>query len=74
MELSLAEIQDATGAQLTGPVTPAQAAVMRIIGYSIDSRHIEPGDLFFAIKGEHFDGHAFIEQAFDRSAGSSDRE
>ncbi len=68
MELSLAEIQHATGAQLTGPATPAQAAAMRVIGYSIDSRHIEPGDLFFAIKGEHFDGHAFIEQTFDHSA------
>ncbi len=68
MELSLLEIQQATGAELTGPVTPAQAAAMRVIGYSIDSRHIEPGDLFFAIKGEHFNGHSFIDQTFERSA------
>ena len=25
-----------------------------------DSRQIEPGDLFIAIKGEHVDGHSFI--------------
>jgi UDP-N-acetylmuramoyl-tripeptide--D-alanyl-D-alanine ligase len=34
----------------------------------IDSRIIEPGDLFFAISGESFDGHDFTDQA--RSAGA----
>jgi UDP-N-acetylmuramoyl-tripeptide--D-alanyl-D-alanine ligase len=32
-------------------------------GYSIDSRTIRPGELFFAVKGEKFDGHDFVEQA-----------
>ena len=32
-------------------------------GVSIDSRTISEGDIFFAIKGEKFDGHDFIEQA-----------
>src|SRR3954464_5517857 len=31
-------------------------------GYSIDSRTIQPGDLFFAVKGERFDGHDFVEK------------
>ena len=26
-------------------------------GYSIDSRCIKPGELFFAVKGERLDGH-----------------
>lgn len=30
---------------------------------STDSRHIKPGELFVALKGEQFDGHDFIEQA-----------
>ena len=37
-------------------------------GYSIDSRTIQPGDLFFAIKGERFDGHDFVELALKSGA------
>src|SRR5207245_1395802 len=37
-------------------------------GVSIDSRTIEPGQVFFAIRGPHFDGHNFVEQAFERGA------
>ncbi len=32
-------------------------------GVSFDSREVEPGDLFVAMKGEHSDGHRFLEQA-----------
>lgn len=34
----------------------------------IDSRNIQTGDLFVAIKGEHFDGHEFVEDALSRGA------
>jgi UDP-N-acetylmuramoyl-tripeptide--D-alanyl-D-alanine ligase len=37
-------------------------------GYSIDSRTIQPGELFFAVKGENLDGHDFVEQALARGA------
>ena len=37
-------------------------------GVSIDSRTIQAGDCFFAIKGENFDGHDYVEQAFAKSA------
>jgi UDP-N-acetylmuramoyl-tripeptide--D-alanyl-D-alanine ligase len=33
------------------------------LGYSIDSRTIGAGDLFFAVKGERVDGHEFVETA-----------
>ena len=36
--------------------------------YSIDSRTISPGALFFAVKGERFDGHDFVEQALAKGA------
>ncbi len=37
-------------------------------GYSIDSRTIRPGELFFAVKGERMDGHDFVSQAFAKGA------
>ncbi len=37
-------------------------------GYSIDSRTVQPGELFFAVKGERLDGHDFVEQALRRGA------
>src|SRR3989475_8510560 len=36
--------------------------------YSIDSRTIQPGDLFFAVKGERLDGHDFVQQALSKGA------
>lgn len=39
-----------------------------ITGISIDSRGIQPGEAFFAIKGENFDGHAFAGAALEAGA------
>src|SRR5882724_6070185 len=36
--------------------------------YSIDSRTIKPGELFFAVKGERLDGHDFVEAALHNGA------
>jgi len=36
---------------------------------STDSRHIVPGTLFFALKGDRFDGNFFASEALDRGAG-----
>jgi UDP-N-acetylmuramoyl-tripeptide--D-alanyl-D-alanine ligase len=33
------------------------------VGYSIDSRTINAGELYFAVKGERLDGHDFVEAA-----------
>ena len=40
-------------------------------GYSIDSRTVQPGELFFAVKGERLDGHDFVHQALERGAVSA---
>jgi len=37
-------------------------------GYSIDSRTVQPGELFFAVKGERLDGHDYVEQALAKEA------
>ena len=55
-----AEIEAASGGRLEGPTFAAR-------GVSIDSRSIEPGDLFVALAGER-DGHDFIDGALQRGA------
>jgi UDP-N-acetylmuramoyl-tripeptide--D-alanyl-D-alanine ligase len=35
-------------------------------GYSIDSRTLQAGELFFAVKGERLDGHDFVAQALEK--------
>jgi len=37
-------------------------------GYSIDSRTVSPGELFFAVKGERLDGHDFVGAALEQGA------
>ncbi|HJZ23758.1 MAG TPA: Mur ligase domain-containing protein, partial [Candidatus Babeliales bacterium] len=38
------------------------------IFFSIDSRTLNPGDIFVALKGEKSDGHEFIIQALQKGA------
>jgi UDP-N-acetylmuramoyl-tripeptide--D-alanyl-D-alanine ligase len=40
----------------------------KIKGVSTDSRKIKHGEIFFAIKGERFDGHDFVGSAFKKGA------
>src|SRR5438270_256202 len=48
---------------------PAHAAGDTLTtGYSIDSRTVQPGELFFAVKGEKMDGHDFVPQAIEKGA------
>jgi UDP-N-acetylmuramoyl-tripeptide--D-alanyl-D-alanine ligase len=37
---------------------------------SIDSRTVEPGDLFWALRGERYDAHDFVQDAIDRGASA----
>ncbi len=38
----------------------------QVTGYQIDSRRIEPGELFFAIRGAKTDGHQFLQDVASR--------
>jgi UDP-N-acetylmuramoyl-tripeptide--D-alanyl-D-alanine ligase len=42
-----------------------------VTGISIDSRTIAPGEAFFAIKGDTFDGHDFVSAALARAAATA---
>ena len=63
MKLSSSEISQAIKArcwQTADEIFPA--------GYSIDSRTIQPGECFIAIRGRNFDGHQFIAEALTKGA------
>ncbi len=38
------------------------------LGYSVDSRTLAEGDLFFAVRGERMDGHDYVETALSNGA------
>lgn len=40
-------------------------------GVSIDSRTLDQGDLFFALSGPNFDGHTYVEMAFEKGAAGA---
>ena len=40
-------------------------------GFSIDTRTLEPGDLFVPLPGSQVDGHAFLAEAFGRGAAAA---
>jgi UDP-N-acetylmuramoyl-tripeptide--D-alanyl-D-alanine ligase len=62
MKLSLARAAELM--QAGGDFDPQAVAV----GYSIDSRTIQPSELFFAVRGERLDGHDFVETAMANGA------
>ncbi|MCB1508414.1 MAG: UDP-N-acetylmuramoylalanyl-D-glutamyl-2,6-diaminopimelate--D-alanyl-D-alanine ligase [Hyphomicrobiaceae bacterium] len=58
------EIAEATGAPLPQGAGP-------VLGVSIDSRTLEPGDLFVAIRGDTHDGHAHVAAALEAGAAGA---
>jgi UDP-N-acetylmuramoyl-tripeptide--D-alanyl-D-alanine ligase len=68
MNLTLAEAALGASALLEAPESYINAGSLMASGYSIDSRTVAPGELFFAVKGERFDGHDFVTAAVARGA------
>jgi UDP-N-acetylmuramoyl-tripeptide--D-alanyl-D-alanine ligase len=66
MKLQLQNIAAWMGAELRPRAgDPAEKPAT---GYSIDTRTLAPGDLFFAIRGERYDAHDFVAAALERGA------
>src|SRR4051812_29037090 len=57
------EIASATGGRVSGFSAAS--------GASIDTRTLQPGDLFFAIEGEARDGHDFVRAALEKGAAAA---
>jgi len=62
--LTLAEIAASANATPIGPLVES----VQVSRVTIDSRDARPGDLFWAIVGERFDGHDFVPQALAAGA------
>jgi len=63
--ISVDEVVRATGGRCLAGATAAGAG---FVGVSIDSRTVAPGELFFCVKGDRFDGHDFVAAALGRGA------
>lgn len=64
-EMSLNQISLACGGAYVGEDNKKS---LEVSGVVIDSRKVEPGYLFIAIKGERVDGHSFIPSVFAKGA------
>jgi len=68
MKLKLSKIAEFISAINAKEAAASAAGDDVAIGYSIDSRTIAPGQLFFAVIGERLDGHDYVQAALDRGA------
>ena len=65
MKLPLAKVAEFTSA--TGDFPHDEVAQ----GYSIDSRTVKAGELFFAVKGGRLDGHDFVTAALEKGIAAA---
>ena len=64
ISLTTSEAANAMGGQQFGPNEI-------FTGVSTDSRTVQPGEIFFALKGERFDGHEMCVAAYQQGAVAS---
>ena len=60
MEFLLTEVAGVLGSTMIGDA--------RIAGWSVDSRTVQRGDLFFALRGPNHDGNVYVEDALKKGA------
>ena len=62
--LPLNEVAAAMGSSVTPPPK-------NVSGWSVDSRTLAAGDVFFALKGPAHDGHQYLAQVFEKGAAAA---
>ena len=64
MTLDLQEVARAMAAAGEAPALP-------VAGWSVDTRTQRPGDVYFALRGAHHDGHDFVPRALAQGAAAA---
>jgi len=64
MRLNFRDIARAIGAN-------APAVESEISGWSVDTRTLAPGDMYFALRGENRDGHEYVGAAMEKGAAGA---
>lgn len=65
MKITISDLKKISGSEFLN-----KELIQPISGISIDSRKLKEGDLFFAIKGENFDGHNFVDEVISKGASA----
>jgi UDP-N-acetylmuramoyl-tripeptide--D-alanyl-D-alanine ligase len=65
---TLHDLNLAIGGRLSSRRAAQDAAAVPLGRVATDSRQVEPGDVFWALRGPHHDGANFVAQAFRRGA------
>ena len=60
-----------TVARATGGTVLSGDPDLTVKKYAIDSRHVDGGELFFALVGERNNGHDYLEDVFQRGAAAA---
>ena len=67
-KISLAELIQGTGGTLLQDTIAKAVPDTDILSVVTDSRRITPACVFFALSGERFDGHAYVESSLEKGA------
>ncbi|MGA8224577.1 MAG: UDP-N-acetylmuramoyl-tripeptide--D-alanyl-D-alanine ligase [Candidatus Acidiferrales bacterium] len=66
MRWTMVQVAEAMGVPVPAGLDP----LARVAGFSIDSRTVQPGELFLAIRGPRHDGHDHVAEALARNAAA----
>ena len=65
---TLAKIAEILAAK---PINLSDAAMLGVVSITTDTRNINPGDVFVALRGENFDGQEFVIEAIAKGAAAA---
>src|SRR5580704_3872586 len=56
---------------VAGVLSAPAPASATVTGWSVDTRTLAPGDLYFALRGPNHDGHSYVALALEKGAAAA---